>query len=76
LQLTEQHFTRAVGDVEKAAQLPAQQERGIVAHSGTPVHIGGGNDENSPDMQSCAGVRARVPAGEMTPTGFEPVSRP
>jgi len=70
LQVTESHFARAI---REAAQNPAQQGAELArkdSHSSNP------KKQNRPDLPSDSASCETVQDFDMTPTGFEPVSRP
>jgi hypothetical protein len=70
-QVTQEHYRLAVGG--GAAQNPAQQAAAL-ARGGTQARRMGSQQTDAPQdiAMSCGAVREL----RMTPTGFEPVSRP
>jgi integrase len=75
LQVTEADYERAVADAraEQAAQNAAQQS---AAGSGKGAQAAHPSNENRPEIPGDSASCDSLQGGELTPTGFEPVSRP
>jgi hypothetical protein len=70
LQVTESHFARAI---REAAQNPAQQGAELARNESHGSNL---QKQNRPVLPSDSASCNSVQDSDMTPTGFEPVSRP